>query len=293
MYCAIVYRTTAMYRLFLLAFFAACQSAASGESAPVVDTLPQISNLPAQDSVPQDTLPIGIRRLLAAYPDHLQGATRNAIIWKDGTVMPYDDGRETKTFQQLLDQPDLQDQVEGMVYPMGVDYPIPARNQDPGRVRYEPFFFKMYGGTKEEVQKKLTTITFMPKTFNVKLQVTTVNGIDKKMLALSAELDTLKQFHTYLENPGGTFNWRVIAGTTRMSTHSFGMTIDINVKHSNYWRWAVSDPVEDSPRTIEYKNRIPLELVKIFEKHGFIWGGKWYHYDTMHFEYRPELITAG
>lgn len=26
------------------------------------------------------------------------------------------------------------------------------------------------------------------------------------------------------------------------------------------------------------------------EKHGFIWGGCWYHYDTMHFEYRPELL---
>jgi D-alanyl-D-alanine carboxypeptidase len=24
--------------------------------------------------------------------------------------------------------------------------------------------------------------------------------------------------------------------------------------------------------------------------YGFIWGGKWYHYDTMHFEYRPELM---
>ncbi|MEJ2663631.1 MAG: M15 family metallopeptidase, partial [Spirochaetia bacterium] len=28
-----------------------------------------------------------------------------------------------------------------------------------------------------------------------------------------------------------------------------------------------------------------------FEKYGFIWGGKWYHYDTMHFEYRPELLV--
>ena len=28
----------------------------------------------------------------------------------------------------------------------------------------------------------------------------------------------------------------------------------------------------------------------IFERHGFIWGGKWHHYDTMHFEYRPELL---
>mgnify|MGYP002637708491 CR=1 FL=1 len=23
---------------------------------------------------------------------------------------------------------------------------------------------------------------------------------------------------------------------------------------------------------------------------GFIWGGRWFHYDTMHFEYRPELL---
>jgi hypothetical protein len=30
--------------------------------------------------------------------------------------------------------------------------------------------------------------------------------------------------------------------------------------------------------------------VDIFERHGFIWGGKWAHYDTMHFEYRPELL---
>lgn len=30
--------------------------------------------------------------------------------------------------------------------------------------------------------------------------------------------------------------------------------------------------------------------VKI-ERHGFIWGGRWYHYDTMHFEYRPEMIA--
>jgi hypothetical protein len=37
---------------------------------------------------------------------------------------------------------------------------------------------------------------------------------------------------------------------------------------------------------------VPFEIVLIFERHGFIWGGKWYHYDTMHFEYRPELAPA-
>jgi len=31
-------------------------------------------------------------------------------------------------------------------------------------------------------------------------------------------------------------------------------------------------------------------ILFLFEKYGFIWGGKWFHYDTMHFEYRPELL---
>ncbi len=37
-------------------------------------------------------------------------------------------------------------------------------------------------------------------------------------------------------------------------------------------------------------NRTPREIMDIFEKYGFIWGGYWYHYDTMHFEYRPEIL---
>ncbi|MES0403835.1 MAG: M15 family metallopeptidase, partial [Hyphomicrobium sp.] len=56
--------------------------------------------------------------------------------------------------------------------------------------------------------------------------------------------------------------------------------------HTDYWRQA--KPGTDG--TYAYKNKIPMEIVRIFEKHGFIWGGKWHHYDTMHFEYRPELL---
>ncbi len=39
-----------------------------------------------------------------------------------------------------------------------------------------------------------------------------------------------------------------------------------------------------------WRNAIPLEIVAAFERRGFIWGGRWAHYDTMHFEYRPELL---
>jgi hypothetical protein len=32
------------------------------------------------------------------------------------------------------------------------------------------------------------------------------------------------------------------------------------------------------------------QVMKAFEAYGFIWGGKWMFYDTMHFEYRPEIL---
>jgi hypothetical protein len=38
------------------------------------------------------------------------------------------------------------------------------------------------------------------------------------------------------------------------------------------------------------RNNYPQEIVELFEKHGFIWGGKWSHFDLMHFEYRPEML---
>jgi hypothetical protein len=68
-----------------------------------------------------------------------------------------------------------------------------------------------------------------------------------------------------------------------------GIAIDIAVKHAHYWQWEKSNAQGHDI----WRNSIPNTIVAIFEKYGFIWGGKWYHYDTMHFEYRPELIAAG
>jgi len=75
-----------------------------------------------------------------------------------------------------------------------------------------------------------------------------------------------------------------------MSAHSYGIAIDIAVEYSNYWKW--TSPKAEELSVIPYVNRIPIEIVKVFEKHGFVWGGRWYHFDTMHFEYRPEIVNS-
>lgn len=225
--------------------------------------------------------------LVQAYPDYLSHVDNNELIWKDGTRMIIDHGRRFASHDEWLDNACLRDQLL-QCYP-SASLRSPSLNEDPGRARYEPFFLKMYGETKAKVQSNLKTIVWMPGVFDKKLQVTSVNGVADKLSAISAELVKLpKALHRYLKNPGGTFNWRNIAGTKRMSTHSFGITIDINVAESHYWRNAKPD----RSGLYAYKNAIPQDIVAIFEKHGFVWGGKWYHYDTMHFEYRPELLQA-
>jgi peptidoglycan LD-endopeptidase CwlK len=220
-----------------------------------------------------------------AYPDFIQKVSKNALHWRDSTQMVFDDGIADKSFEALLNVPDLEDQI-AQPYTLGKAYKI-VKNHDPGRIRYEPFFKKMYGASKEAVEKNLVTIRWLPKTLNVALRVTRINEIDKKLQKISDELEKRTHLTQYLKNPGGTFQWRNIAGTHRLSTHSFGSTIDINVAYSHYWKWDF-----DKYGIFKYQNSIPLEIVELFEKYGFIWGGKWYHYDTMHFEYRPELILC-
>lgn len=165
-----------------------------------------------------------------------------------------------------------------------VTFPI----NDPGRIRNEAFFMAVYGSTKEKVRSNLMEIVWCPKLVNQRILVNKRNGVAEHFIALSKELDEHPEFKKYLTQIGGTFNFRKISGTNRLSMHSFGITIDINIAHSNYWQWDCGCVNEDGVKG--YKNRTPMALVLIFEKHGFIWGGRWKHYDTMHFEYRPELL---
>ncbi len=230
------------------------------------------------------------KQLVEAYPDLLMVGPHdsNAIIWKkDNTRMRFDDGVLGKDLKTMLSQPDLQDEM-AMPYASGKQFTI-KKDYDPGRVRFEPFFKKMYGATEAEVKASLETVYWLPSFSNQPLLVTRVNGVSQKLQAISNELDRLVQqpgqsnLLTYLKDPGGTFKWRNIAGTDRLSPHSFGIAIDINSAYSDYWQRSTDGGAA-------YHNQIPMEIVKVFEKYGFIWGGKWYHYDTMHFEYRPELL---
>ncbi|HYI49379.1 MAG TPA: M15 family metallopeptidase [Allosphingosinicella sp.] len=238
---------------------------------------------PAPPAPPSDAAP-GPAALARAYPDHVASVDATHVVLRDGTRLAISDGVEGKTSAQRVRRPDLDDMFADRYVPGRPSGP-PRNGEDPGRARYEPFFDRVYGDCRRgEVTPRLRTVRWMPGRGGAPLQVTSVNGVADRLEAVIRDLERLPPAMTrYLVPSAGTYNCRVIAGTDQRSMHAYGVAIDINVAQSDYWRWSGGEGAR-------YRNRIPWEIVEIFERHGFIWGGKWTHFDTMHFEYRPELL---
>jgi hypothetical protein len=228
--------------------------------------------------------------LVSSYPEALARHDGTHVYWRDGTVMDVTDGRDDKPFHDLLANASVLDQFR-LRYPRGRLAEPPALNADPGRFRNEAFFRKMYGDCqKGEAQRNMAPIMWLPRTWGKAVQVTKVNGVADKLKQVSDEIDALPAAIKSAAYPiAGVFSCRAVKDTGRPSMHAYAAAIDLNIKTSDYWLW---QPTAKGGGSIPYKNRMPQEIVDIFERHGFIWGGKWYHYDTMHFEYRPELLNA-
>jgi len=156
----------------------------------------------------------------------------------------------------------------------------------------------LYGGvSRREIENRLQRISFLGKTVSVNRDIAAaLRRIDAKIweagAADTAEGLRIKAFLDSIEQIGG-YNWREIRGSNRMSYHSWGLAVDIQPKKQDrsvmYWMWerARNENWMLVPPNVRWMP--PAEVIKLFEQEGFVWGGKWVLYDTMHFEYRPEL----
>jgi hypothetical protein len=68
---------------------------------------------------------------------------------------------------------------------------------------------------------------------------------------------------------GGCFNWRPKRGGSKISTHCWAISIDINPHIA---------PLGGDP------TGQPEFIVSAFERRGFEWGGRWKRPDGMHFQ---------
>ncbi|MDR0377382.1 MAG: M15 family metallopeptidase, partial [Spirochaetaceae bacterium] len=88
-----------------------------------------------------------------------------------------------------------------------------------------------------------------------------------------------------------------VAGSANLSYHSYGTAVDLLMKAragmETYWQWTAAKGIDWRSVPAERRQNPPVTAIRAFEDQGFIWGGRWSRYDTMHFEYHPELLILG
>ena len=95
-------------------------------------------------------------------------------------------------------------------------------------------------------------------------------------------------------NNTSAFNYRPVAGSTKLSAHARGMAIDINPRYNPYHKERNGRSIVKPAGSKAYLNReasFPYKLEKgdlcyrLFTAHGFTWGGNWRTVkDYQHFE---------
>ena len=81
--------------------------------------------------------------LVSAYPGSLVGHEYGAIRFRDGRLLPVDDGK-AKDHAEKLAAGDIEDSLS-QLYPAGPCETKPDVNVDPGRIRSDALMMRLYG----------------------------------------------------------------------------------------------------------------------------------------------------
>jgi hypothetical protein len=250
-----------------------------------------------------------MKALAAAYPDRIKEAAFRDGDWTaeiDGVRFYYAGGRllpeELREAEEEYDpQP---------FYPYQTELPP---WQDPGPEEEERFsaserqrrtnppkrsqhFYDALwrAHSREESYERVKTIRFLGRSVLVHYTILEELVQVEELILREAGTDPLvREWMGSLETLSG-WNWRSIAETESRSFHAYGAAIDLLPASlrgmETYWLWTA----RENPRwwAVPYTKRLhpPDKVIRAFESCGFIWGGKWLFFDTMHFEYRPEIL---
>ena len=152
----------------------------------------------------------------------------------------------------------------------------------------------LWGNTDKQIRAHLRSLTFLGHRMLLnKIVVEPLAAIEREILAASKNDDEVSVWIDELKITYSFIN-KYIAGSQNRSNHAWGLAIDF-VPNSYegqhvYWRWSRVFTQEWHRIPLAQRWSPPQSVIEIFERHGFVWGGKWAHFDNIHFEYRPEII---
>ena len=147
---------------------------------------------------------------------------------------------------------------------------------------------------RTEAYANIRTVRFLDRTIRVHYKIVEILAHVEERILEEAGNDRSVQAWINSLAPPESWSWRNIATTESRSFHSYGVAIDLRPRAlgrlQTYWLWTSQHRSDWFNVPYEERYHPPEAVIKIFEEHGFIWGGKWQRFDTMHFEYRPEVM---
>jgi hypothetical protein len=257
-----------------------------------------------------------MKAFAAAYPDAItrvelrkarqDGAPGDWAVLLRGTWFYYADGRLLS--EELL--PNAEEYSRQSFYSYPADLPpwkepegemaerlskvLENRKQNPPK-RSPLFFDTLYEArNRDESYSNLVQIGFLGKSIPVHKLI--AGPLAKVEARIREEAKRDPEVQTWINGIGslGAWNWRNVAVTQSRSYHAYAVALDIQPKAlrglATYWLWTADNNAKWYNVPYSKRYHPPVSVVKAFEAYGFCWGGKWPLFDTMHFEYRPEIM---
>ncbi len=166
-----------------------------------------------------------------------------------------------------------------------------ANNRRANPPRRSPHFYDALWrlSSHDEAYQRVKTIRLLGKSTMLHyLILENLSLVEEEILTAAKTDPQVRAWINGLSTVEG-WNWRDIAETQSRSFHSYGLAVDLLPRSlggkETYWLWTAR--IRPDWWNVPHP---PAAVIKAFEKYGFIWGGKWAVFDTMHFEYRPEIL---
>ncbi len=220
----------------------------------------------------------------------------NWFYWADGRLLPESKMKEKDRFSEFHftlypeELPSILEKNDANYKNIQAIYGKRKLN-----VRDNTFLDMLYGGNNRvSMDLNMSKVSALGlRTIAHSMVVEKLKIVDKEVTDLASTNAHVRDFVSSIQMLSG-YAWRNISKSSIRSYHSYGVAFDLLPETTRgkqvYWDWSRVN--NKHWYSIPYSKRWmpPDELIKIFESHGFVWGGKWQFFDTMHFEYRPEII---
>ena len=308
----------------LLAVFVVVAMVRAAALEPVPTLTQRVDNLsvttPEPVAIGEDNLTeeegaaeAAVRAIASAYPDRIERYERRDddwalkvgdrwFYWSDGRLLPDDMREQSDEFAAMRfyeyrvgehQPPEVSEELAAAMRKRAAEGDLEPIWLTTGR--HQEFYESLYGfDNARAAERTVKRTSFLGRRTRVHpMVVDPLAAVESDIRAAMQDNTDVRNFVENLSMVSG-FYWREIFGSISRSYHAYGVAIDMLPRRYDgfgFWRWAQQSGVEEWWSVpVDQRHSVPDVVVDAFERHGFVWGGKWIGFDPVHFEYRPEII---